>query len=91
MDSTPSLAVLSQPDAGSTTLIGADEPDAGLLKRAPEGRQYGPAGLGNAPFELRHGFMDACRAKRRLMPEWVEKALVRHADGEVHVMYGSEG
>lgn len=40
---------------------------------------------------FRHGFIDACRAKRLVIPESVEKALAGHADGEVHAMYGSIG
>jgi hypothetical protein len=36
MDNTPSWPVLAQPDTGSAT-PSVDEPDAGLLKRPPQG------------------------------------------------------
>ena len=49
---TLSWPVLPQADAGSTTLIRVDEPDAGLLKRPPQGGQDRASRLRCAPFEL---------------------------------------
>lgn len=40
---------------------------------------------------FRHGFIDACRAKRLTIPKSVETALVGHANDEAHAMYGSVG